>query len=234
MCHPHTFDRYDADRFLGERFLVRHCGARLGNSDVRVCAAMRDGQVWRAYTMGGDTCIGVLYNRANACITPLLGSHPLPQYQLLEAVDAWEGCNSLSVFSLYEKSCGAVVYTEVGGQRLYLVIRMNLGHCGLPKGHMEKFESESDTARREIAEETGVSVTLDERFRQVVSYWLTGKVYKESIYFLGRFDGGAITIQPSEIRAYRLCPYEEARGLITHDNDRAVLDAAERWLNGQT
>ena len=46
-----------------------------------------------------------------------------------------------------EKSCGAVVYRETGEQIEILLIRhKNGGHWAFPKGHVEKKETEEDTA----------------------------------------------------------------------------------------
>ena len=156
---------------------------------------------------------------------------PVTQYQVAEAVDYWESENSPKIYCLREKSCGAVVYTGDGTDRRYLIIRMNLGHCGLPKGHIEKFETERDTAMREVLEETGVKITLDPDFRKSVVYSLTARTTKESVYFLGRFEGEDVKIQEAEVSSYRLCSYEEARRYITYENDRAILDAAEELLS---
>ena len=157
----------------------------------------------------------------------------MSQHDIAEAVDFWESDNSPKIYCLHEKSCGAVVYTGDGKDRRYLIIRMNLGHCGLPKGHIEKFETERETAIREIREETGVSVTLDPDFRRSVVYSLTPRTTKESVYFLGRFDGDDVKIQESEVSSYKLCSYEEARRYITYENDRTILDAAEERLKAK-
>ena len=50
----------------------------------------------------------------------------------------------------YEKSCGAVIYTVQNGTRFYLVEQMQKGHVSLCKGHVEKDETELQTAEREI------------------------------------------------------------------------------------
>ena len=39
-----------------------------------------------------------------------------------------------------------------------------------PKGHVEKKETEEETALREIKEETGLKVALDTAFRKMVTY----------------------------------------------------------------
>jgi len=181
---------------------------------------------------------GILFDRDNGSLSVVLCERSLAdeewqQYRIAEAVDFWEGEKSPKIYCLNEKSCGAVVYTGDGAQRKYLIIRMNLGHCGLPKGHVEKFETERDTAVREVREETGVEITLDPDFRKSVSYYLTQRTTKESVYFLGRFDGDDVIIQESEVSSYKLCSYEEARRLITYENDRAILDAAEELLNSK-
>ena len=72
-----------------------------------------------------------------------------------------------------EKSCGAVVYYEAAGERLYLLEEMRAGHYSMPKGHVEPGESEAETAEREIGEETGLAVTADTGFRACESYGLT-------------------------------------------------------------
>ena len=38
---------------------------------------------------------------------------------------------------LYEKSCGAVIYFENDGRRLYLIELMQKGHRSICKGHVE-------------------------------------------------------------------------------------------------
>ena len=237
-------ERGFAESLLGRswevRIYARHGGMARGT--VKLCEA--DGCfVHTAYIFGASegvnaagVAVGVLIDRVTGSIAVMLDAAPgdpariWTQSDIAEAVDYWECCNAPRIWCLHEKSCGAVVYTGSGSERRYLIIRMHLGHCGLPKGHIEKFESERETALREVREETGVAVTLIDGFRETVVYSLTPRTTKESVYFLGHFDGESVVIQPSEVSAYRLCPYEEARALITYDNDRAVLDAAHRFL----
>ena len=55
---------------------------------------------------------------------------------------------------IFEKSCGAVIFTEKDGKRYYLVEQMLQGHHSICKGHIEKDETEHQAATREIMEET--------------------------------------------------------------------------------
>ena len=72
----------------------------------------------------------------------------------------------------FEKSCGAIVYRKHHGNTEILLIKhINSGHWSFPKGHMEQGESETETALREIKEETGLDVLLDPTFRTLRKWW---------------------------------------------------------------
>ena len=66
-----------------------------------------------------------------------------------------------------EKACGAVIENEDGK---ILVIFQNNGFWGFPKGHVEENETEAETAVREVFEETGLWVALNEENRFEFSY----------------------------------------------------------------
>ncbi len=194
-----------------------------------ICDADSDNNVTAAKT------VGVMIDKVTSSVSLVLAAgdkadYSWSQHEIAEAVDYWENGKDMRILCLRERSCGAVVYTGDGENRRYLVIRMNLGHCGLPKGHIEKYETEEETAIREVREETGVEITLIEGFRRSVEYSLSARTRKESVYFLGRFDGDNVKIQEAEVSSYRLCPYEEARRLITYENDRVILDEAEKLI----
>ena len=56
----------------------------------------------------------------------------------------------------WEKSCGAIVFTRRNGQILFVIVQEQAGTYSFPKGHMEGDETEAETARREVFEETGL------------------------------------------------------------------------------
>lgn len=132
---------------------------------------------------------------------------------------------------IQEKSCGAVLFREEG-ERRYLVLDSVLGHTGLCKGHVEGQETEEETARREILEETGLTVTFVEGFRRVITYSPAPGRMKDVVFFLAQADPGEPVCQPEEVRTLRFLPYEEARAAMTYDSDRSVLDGAEEFLRG--
>ncbi len=130
-----------------------------------------------------------------------------------------------------EKSCGAVVYREAEGMPQVLVIRhKNGGHWAFPKGHVEAGETEEETARREIWEETGLKVKLNKGFRKVVTYSPKPRVMKDVIYFAACPSGGRLARQEAEVEDVRWATLSQAIKLITYENDREVLRAFMAFL----
>lgn len=129
-----------------------------------------------------------------------------------------------------EKSCGAVLYTQGEADRSYLILHSTLGHYTLCKGHVEGAETEEETARREILEETGLTARFLAGFRQVITYSPRPSVMKDVVFFLGELDAGAPRPQPEEVSEILLLPFEQAMARLTHDSDREVLAQAEQFL----
>lgn len=131
----------------------------------------------------------------------------------------------------YEKSCGAVMYTQKDGQRKYILIKNISGHIGFPKGHIEKGESEKDTALREVYEETGVTTTLIDGFRETYNYLINGFIRKKAVYFLAKFDEKDICMNIREISEYKLLSFEDAIKTLNFKHDRDILQKAEDLLS---
>lgn len=53
----------------------------------------------------------------------------------------------------YEKSCGAVIYTNINDTVHYVLAQQLTGFEEFPKGHVEQNETEEQSALREIHEE---------------------------------------------------------------------------------
>lgn len=135
----------------------------------------------------------------------------------------------------YEKSCGAVIWRKAGSEPEFLLILNKKGnargHWGFPKGHVEGDESEEETARREIREETGLSVgEFAEGFRAVNHYSPRQNVEKDAVYFLAEIPKGSVHIQQSEVADFTWCGFERAASLVTHDTE--ILKAANKFLSG--
>ncbi len=132
----------------------------------------------------------------------------------------------------YEKSCGAVVFRETANSIHYLIILNKkgnyIGHWGFPKGHMEEGESEFETAKREILEETGLEVEFIDGFREVVNYSPRPGIKKDAVYFLAKAASDNVTLQKSEVAGFRWLTYEKALKQLSHD--AKILDLADEYL----
>ncbi len=134
---------------------------------------------------------------------------------------------------LYEKSCGAAVFLKENGRRLYLVEIMRQGHTSLCKGHVEGDETEQETARREILEETGLEVTFLDGFRETICYSPYPGCSKDVVFFLAQTASRDTVAQLSEVSSIRFLPLEEALESLTYEDDRRILRAADRFLARQ-
>ncbi|MDE6590574.1 MAG: NUDIX domain-containing protein [Oscillospiraceae bacterium] len=133
-----------------------------------------------------------------------------------------------------EKSCGAVIFREDGhNRRFYLILTSTKGHVTLCKGHVEKKETEHETAIREIMEETGLTVEFVDGFREVITYSPRPGHMKDVVFFLARGLDGGITCQPEEVADARFLPFDTAMERLTHSSDRETLEKAEAFLNGR-
>lgn len=123
-----------------------------------------------------------------------------------------------------EKSCGAVISRESGdGIEILLIRHKNGGHWSFPKGHVEDGETEEQTALREIREETGLQVRLDQAFRHTVSYSPKELVWKEVVYFAAAVLSGQEHVQPEEISDMGWFTPAQAEERITYENDQKIL-----------
>lgn len=138
---------------------------------------------------------------------------------------------------LIEQSFGVIPVYQKGGQTYFLIIQHNAGHWAFPKGRAEKGETELETAIRELREETGVSdvsVNAERVFEENYTRTTWGSprqhVQKTVRYFLGIVHDPKVKLQQAEVQDHKWATYEEARGLITFDASRKVLDEAAKAL----
>lgn len=127
-------------------------------------------------------------------------------------------------------AAGAVLWREVDGKLLVAVIhRGRYDDWSFPKGKQDPGENLPQTAIREIREETGLKIKLGVRLK-VVNYTVGDNIPKEVHYWAARVTDSALAnskFEPSEeVAKVEWKTPEEARGLLTYDFDREVLDRA--------
>jgi 8-oxo-dGTP pyrophosphatase MutT (NUDIX family) len=136
-----------------------------------------------------------------------------------------------------ELSAGGVAVRRMRGRWWFAVIEPagRPGVVALPKGLIEPGESAEATAVRELAEETGVSCTVQSRLADVrYVYTRDGRrVFKIVVFFMLRYRSGRIgRIEPAmrlEVAWARWLPLAEWREL-SYRGERDVAGKAAELL----
>ena len=130
-----------------------------------------------------------------------------------------------------EKSCGALVYRIKNGELELLLLKHRFGgHWSFPKGHVEEGETEVETALREVHEETGLTIQLEDGFRQSVEYYPRPNIRKQVVYFLGYADDDRTRRQEEEISEIRWVPLKSAHREVTFRHDKNLINHAKKFL----
>ena len=130
---------------------------------------------------------------------------------------------------IFEKSAGAVVFYD-GQPREYLLILST--YWEFPKGQVEREESETEAALREVREETGLAVQLWPGFRHEIDYFYrrgSALVKKQVVYYLAEAGGKDVKVS-WEHRDARWVDYQTALAELKYENARRVLTLADEFL----
>jgi len=127
-----------------------------------------------------------------------------------------------------DQSFGIIPIHTQAGERRFLLIHQKKGHWAFPKGHAEPGETPTQTAIRELAEETGIkSVRLsgDDTFIDRYAF-ITKKgkrVDKTVTFFIGLVDDPAVTVQPEEVQDFAWLTADQARDRLTFPEARELF-----------
>ena len=101
---------------------------------------------------------------------------------------------------------------------------------GLPKGTPDLNETRAQTALREVNEETGLEVELDE-YIDSIEYWFgkstnRTRFHKTVYFYLMQETGGDISLHDDEFDYVRWLPVDEARKTLTYENEVKIVEDA--------
>jgi len=134
-----------------------------------------------------------------------------------------------------EKSCGIVLFNSDEFLLIQHPTKSNgdEGHWDFPKGHVEGNETELETAKRELIEETGiVNFRLFDGFRHRIEYnFQKGNemVPKEVIFFLAESNTKKVELS-SEHQKFVWLNKDLAHNKLTYTNAKEVLAAVKIFL----
>jgi bis(5'-nucleosidyl)-tetraphosphatase len=130
------------------------------------------------------------------------------------------------------KSCGVILFKDA--PICSFLLMKHATRFDLPKGHMEKGESEVECALRELFEETGISsdlVLLDPDFRFETIYYphdqqLNGeKVEKTVVIFLGQLKQD-VPVIPFDHTGFEWVPWDPPHRFNHGTIDRVLIKIA--------
>ena len=113
----------------------------------------------------------------------------------------------------------------------YLVILDSYKNWGFPKGHLDGDETPEEAARREVAEEAGLTELVTHGELSVIDWFFRFRgrlIHKYCHFFLFESKAGEPRPQHDEgITECRWMPFDEALVTIRYENARSVLREAE-------
>ena len=131
-----------------------------------------------------------------------------------------------------EKSCGCIIIND--NNEVLLVYEKGRNFWGFPKGHVEKGETEIETALRECHEETKAKPSIIDGFKEEISYYISEiDVYKTVVFFVGILTELSLEKQDSEISDIYIVPIKDAIRMIPFPDTRAILRKAQRFIKNK-
>ena len=131
-----------------------------------------------------------------------------------------------------ETSCGAIVFTR-NAETKYLLLQYEAGHWDFVKGNVEPNETEEETVRRELKEETGIArANFIKNFRQTINYFYRAEgktISKRVTLYLIETRETRVTLSFEHI-CYEWLNYRQAQERLTFKNSKQVLSKAQNHL----
>lgn len=150
-------------------------------------------------------------------------------------------CNTDTMDTKQDRSYGVIpVRRTKDGEWEVLIIHQFSSLRGdsywiLPKGHPDPGETPTETAARELLEETGLQVTsLDTEHPFMINYTFVHdgtRIAKQVTFYIGEVTDGPLRLHETELKEARWCTFAEARELLSHENSRRMFDEVVAYVD---
>ena len=198
-----------------------------------------DGEELDVYLLGVDKpqkeftgkIIGIVYRKNDVEDKLVMAPEGMKftQNEIAEQVYFQERYFEIEIEAMDQKSCGAVIFKKENGEASFLCLfQQHSQTYSVPKGHMEAFETEEETAKREIKEETGLSIDFVPGFRETTMYDLPGGKQKTVVLFLAECTE-PLKIENNEIKNALWLSVRQAMSTLP-EWYHPILEKAEKAL----
>ena len=131
-----------------------------------------------------------------------------------------------------ERSAGAIVFKR-DKEPIYLLLHYEAKHWDFPKGNIEKGETDIETVKREIKEETGITdIEFIKGFKEKIQYYYKFEgvlINKSVVFYLAKTLAKEVKLSFEHIDFVWL-PYDEAMDRLTFKNAKEILEKAHKFL----
>jgi len=132
----------------------------------------------------------------------------------------------------YEKSAGAVLFIKEK-ESTYLLLQYEAKHWDFPKGNIEKGETDLQTVKREIEEETSIKdIEIIQDFKEIMQYHFKFEgelINKTVVYYLAKTKSKEVKISFEHI-GFEWLPYDKALEKLSFKNAKDILEKAHKFL----
>jgi bis(5'-nucleosidyl)-tetraphosphatase len=133
-----------------------------------------------------------------------------------------------------EYSAGAVIFGYFDGEeKEFLLLHYTSGHWDFPKGNVEEGETETQTVKREIYEETGISdIRFVDGFQRSINYKYKREgrlVHKTVSFYLVETTIRDVKLSNEHID-FQWAGYQAALARVTYKSAKDILVLANNFL----